>query len=671
MTIGYGRDGPEQGAMGLSTQWNRGHRKNPGPTSPLLDLRTIDHQKMSMRTTAAVFTSDSVNRQNLTLPLAALVASMERQLAAAVSDSMPYGMPANVSHDMCRSLGWSVPRGLYIAKDCARQAGLIYEAETDADRADIAALRKGAVAWSRARQIEPFADELDRRTEGYATEARGFWHGEAAAALEPGLAAGMFPQLFDPASSHVDKDGLVDFDFLLSLTRQIHPGVFYESKRDIVLFAHRFFRRSLSRDNTLNDYLLRSFTDAAETPGVVGRLRLDPDLVGHPGSARSKIELEYWHGPHYDDDIAAIPDGVAEHKSSDNDRLYSGIDKTQIWWKAPEIRGGSPPRQIRTFEVEELIEDESPGLAEGEFGCRYAHAEYDLADRTISHFDGAIRAYGSDAYLKRVEKRIDRAGKHAQYTKLFRLDGQLPVESWKQVLTDWYLGNTLIPEYLGAATEPLPDDEPVTTALPPAVRPELAAFLCLEKDGEVPPSSTQLVADQSMVLEGKPLAFAEVGSGVVRELMREWLGPETNAMAGRSDYANLALVHLGSEAVTAADWGMVAQRLANALAAAEEQGQLQRVTVAVAWSTNGIKTTLSIEGPTSRVAALLDDARTIVDPSRPAENWSEPFRDALLQQAPELAGPVDWPGSAARTGRLAIEHQEDLEFELWMHGPDR
>jgi hypothetical protein len=183
---------------------------------------------------------------------------------------------------------------------------------------------------------------------------------------------------------------------------------------------------------------------------VTARLRLDPDLVGHPASARSFIELEYWRGPHFNDDIATIPSGVAEHKAESRDRFFSGVDKTQIWWKDPEERRASDdkPYEVRTFEIEELIEDASSGLDAGRYGCRYAHAEYHIAKGVISHFDGAIRAYEEEAYLARLDLAIDRAGKHADYTKIFRIDGELPTRDWKRLLRDHYRGNEL-PDEIG------------------------------------------------------------------------------------------------------------------------------------------------------------------------------------------------------------------------------
>lgn len=618
-----------------------------------------------MRTDVAVLVTDGVNRQNMLLPLETLVESMETPLASAIEWNIPYGMPVNLAHDLCRPVGWSEPRGIYLARDMARQLGRVYFPETEDERGRISELRQGFTAWFQAREIEPFADGIEAKVADHATSAMRLWHGEASAAIEPGLASAMCPEFFTPGSAHVDKDGLVDFTYLTTRMRQVQPGVFHEPERDILLFAHRYFRRSLSLRNSLNSYVLQSLTDAAELEGVTARLRLDPDLIGHPGSARARIELEYWHGPKYDDDIAAIPSGVAEHKSSDGDRHYSRIDKTQIWWKEPETRSGPGLlRQIRTFEIEELIEDESPDLADGMYGCRYAHAEYDLTEGVLSHFDGAIRAYASGAYLERIERRIDRAGKHADYTKLFRLDGALPIAMWKRVLTDWYRGNCLIPEYLGATEEDLAEtqapSEPPTPPSPPA----LGAFLCLER--AAPPSAvhTHLVADQTFELDGKPVPAAELGQGEVAVIMSQWVDSSTTRIAARNTGANLARILLPGEAPTATEWTVVAEPLAAAIAADAASGILERVALAISWWASGIMTILSIEGEARRVALLLADAVSLVRPDTSASSWIEAFRDALINRAPELEAPVEWPEHAARCGRLTLIRNDNLEFQI-------
>ena len=90
-----------------------------------------------------------------------------------------------------------------------------------------------------------------------------------------------------------------------------------------------------------------------ENPELKVRLRLDPDLIGHPASAANLIELEYWRGPHFSDDISSIPNGVAEHKADDRTQFFGGVDRTQIWWKAPErrLRDDGSHCDYRTFEV--------------------------------------------------------------------------------------------------------------------------------------------------------------------------------------------------------------------------------------------------------------------------------------------------------------------------------
>ena len=151
--------------------------------------------------------------------------------------------------------------------------------------------------------------------------------------------------------------------------KQVQPGVFHDHDRDLLLFAHRFFRRSLSHRNKLNAYFLQSFdATARENSDLCVRLRLDPDLVGHPASTRNLIELEHWRGPLYSDDIAAIPNGVAEHKADERTKLYEGVDRTQVWWKAPESRRvDGQAVDYRTFEIEELIENPSGGLGDNQF----------------------------------------------------------------------------------------------------------------------------------------------------------------------------------------------------------------------------------------------------------------------------------------------------------------
>ena len=62
------------------------------------------------------------------------------------------------------------------------------------------------------------------------------------------------------------------------------------------------------------------------------------------------------------------------------------------------------------------------------------------------------------------------------------------------------------------------------------------------------------------------------------------------------------------------------------------------------------------------VAKLLAESRTIVRPDTVASDWLEVFRDKLRQLAPNLTAPVDWPTSAVRHGRIALEWDPDVKF---------
>lgn len=157
---------------------------------------------------------------------------------------------------------------------------------------------------------------------------------EAAVMHRAGIASELYPHLFVAGIGLVDKDGLADYRDLAGRMKQIQPGVFHDSERDVLLFAHRFFRRSLSHRNKLNTYFLQSFDGVARSNnGLRVRIRLDPDILGHPESAKEIVEMEYWHGPKFSDDISSIPSAVAEYKADGRTREHQGVDRTHIWWK--------------------------------------------------------------------------------------------------------------------------------------------------------------------------------------------------------------------------------------------------------------------------------------------------------------------------------------------------
>lgn len=614
-----------------------------------------------MRLDYGVFNTDGVNRDKMLLPLSALTESIEHHVRSCVDTGAPIGLPLNISHDQCRSVGWSRSTGVLLTRDRSRQLGVFFMPEDEQDRKQVSILVNGYMRRRHSAETAPYVEDLRTRI-GDAGEGRLlFLVAEAAAASRPQVAVDLYPQFFDPAGGLVDKDGLVDYRALLSQTDQVSPGVFHERTRGLLLFAHRFFRRSLSHLNLLNAYVLRSFHRVSEAPELTPRLRLDPDLIGHPDSFREPLELEWWRGPKFQDDISAIPSGVSEFKSSRSGRFYSEVDKTQIWWKSPETRFNPPgAREVRTFEVEELIEEASPGLRGEQFGCRYAHAEYDVASRTVSHFDGAIRAYDETAYMARIDVAIDKAGKQADYTKLFRLDGPLAPADWKRVLSDFYRGNRLIPEYLGEleGDDEQDDDADFSEAgaRPARAVPALSAFVNFDiaaPDHVAPAPRLEIEWVQAVGEHETPCV--EVGPGALAKALRGFTDPAATSAATYLDGDhNLSTITLGEDRPLSLAWREIATAVADALAEEVAARRIATVSLAIRWARDGLLTTLSFAGEGPCVAALLRDAVDLVTPEGPADAWIEALRKALITRAPPLQAPVEWHRAAVKQGRLRV-----------------
>ena len=90
-----------------------------------------------------------------------------------------------------------------------------------------------------------------------------------------------------------------------------------------------------------------------------------------------------------------------------------------------------------------------------QFGCRYAHSMVERDTGTAIHLDGAVRMYSEEKMVERLDKRINKAGKHSLYTKLWRIDGEVDTITWKSLVSSYFRDNTLIGEYLGGADSKL------------------------------------------------------------------------------------------------------------------------------------------------------------------------------------------------------------------------
>jgi hypothetical protein len=621
-----------------------------------------------MRLNAGVFVTDRVI-DRMRIPASELMRAEENHHRDCLRRDVRGGRPSYMQHDMHRLVGWSRTLGLYADSEMVRVLGLVEEPETEQEKADLQELVE--VYWDNFHNegIESYRDDLIARVGPIDLGNVSFLWMEAAVAKRPGIAADLYPDLFTPGWASVDKDGLTNYRALLDRMQQVQPGVFHDRDRDLLVFADRFFRRSLSHRNKLNAYFLQSFdATARENNELHVRLKLDPDLVGHPASVRNLFELERWRGPLYSDDITLIPEGVAEHKADERTKLYEGVDRTQVWWKAPESRRiNGKLNGYRTFEIEELTENPAVGLYEKQFGCRYAHAEFSADEGAITHFDGAVRAYAWEPYLERIEASIDRAGKHADYTKVFRFDGALSIPHWKRLLSDFFRGNKLIPEYLGAPAEKdhgLGAESPAKSAA--AHEAPLAALISLYP--RLIDAPMQLCAERTLDIDGQIIPYVEVGTGEVEKYLSTRLDLRNITSVGIRDYIlNLSRLCFGPSNNLKMTFDREVNSLATALGQDAQDGLVRRAAIPLAWENDGLLVTLTIAGSVNNVVTMLRQLPVTINPARPPSEWIEHLSDLIKATAPwERSYPVIWDGVSR--GVLDIARTGVVEPQVQMPG---
>jgi hypothetical protein len=380
-----------------------------------------------------VMVSDAISKNNLKLATGALHASLVEYWRT--------GLPMCISHDAHRPVGWSLPVGIHMEPGLARLTAVSLLPENDEDYKFLQDTYQHRLYDQVVQSTGPFVEELENVIGPALRGDEQLADLSTPALVGNGLARRRFPDLF----AQEDKDGLIS----LESVEAVQPGVY--KRGPLVLFAHPFFRRSLSRLNNLNVDLLSQLETLARGPDVVAKIRLDPDAVGLARQCREPIEMQYWRGPHFNDDLGSIPPGVTRHESDERQKLFSLVCRTEFWWQSR--LNDSTHRREHIFEAEELREHYTFGSQEQLYGCRYVHSIVDEETNAIAHLDGSIREYTDESMLERLDQDIAHAGRHTLYTKYWRLDGRLPLSTWKTLVYHHFRDNGLVGEYLGMKSE--------------------------------------------------------------------------------------------------------------------------------------------------------------------------------------------------------------------------
>lgn len=381
-----------------------------------------------MKIAKGVVMTDGINRYNEFFPLKTVI--------NAYNNSDPIGLPLSLNHDGTRMYGWSFLSGIYIEPGKAYVTNDSYFPENDEDRKK---LQNQLIEFSNRQYIDKNKEKIDRlrsllgdnlSSDGKVAPV------EAVAFHDKGILYRIFPDL-EPK----EKKDLYD----ISNLEQIGPGIF--RRGEYILFAHTFFRRNCAIVNSLNSEFL-SLLQSINDPNLTVKIKLDPDMIGLFGTWNGPSrEYQYWWGPKFNDDLTKIEEGVARFKNEAYDNVFTNIDFTEFGWYE---QGGN-----KTLECEEVEDRENIFEDVNYYGCRYVHSFLNNETGLPTHLDGAIRAYTDEQIIERLDSSIDKCSRNTYYTKLWRIDGDMPVDLWKSLITQFYRDNRQVGEYLGGEDERL------------------------------------------------------------------------------------------------------------------------------------------------------------------------------------------------------------------------
>lgn len=227
------------------------------------------------------------------------------------------------------------------------------------------------------------------------------------------------------------------------------PG--YYSSQNYMLMAHTFFRRGMHEQSNFAPQFVDLFW-RFEQDGVDKYVAIDEDRLRINVDGSFYFEKDTWYGAPYDEKIANIPVGIGklrppgDLKESYIDFFFANASCLDFKW--------SQEGHIKTFQALELKTESVQLVHEGEtyFPGRYVHAEFDLTKGVFRHFDGAVQLFREDEYLKRRDSDFNVNAKYlshlkARSKKLFKLNGEISVDTWVELCCHFFTGNPLMIEY--------------------------------------------------------------------------------------------------------------------------------------------------------------------------------------------------------------------------------
>lgn len=366
--------------------------------------------------------TDQINRYNEKLDFEGMIRAYE--------NAWDKGFPVGINHDHTKCIGWSQLNGIYMEPGISYQTNSMWIPENKEEHEQLE--KRSQTYQYRVNYVEKKEEyeQLQHMLEGKLSQSFKWLWADAVTILDEEIVLRVFPEM-----KELLHDGLISLQEL----DPVLPGVY--RKGEFLIFAHSFLRRNCSRTNTLNIPLLSRLESLKEKELKV-QVAIDINMIGLMGTQVEKREYQYWWGPTFDEDLTKIPLGVARFENENYNELLSNIRQTEFWWYIQDER--------QTLECEEITDIPNMKYNEEDYyGCRYVHSMLDKETGLPTHSDGAIRAYDDERMLARLETSLNNTERNTKYTKLWRVDENISVSLWKELISHYFRDNRLVGEYFG------------------------------------------------------------------------------------------------------------------------------------------------------------------------------------------------------------------------------
>jgi hypothetical protein len=218
-----------------------------------------------------------------------------------------------------------------------------------------------------------------------------------------------------------------------------------------MVMAHPYFRRGYYKNSNFAPRFIEIFSGYNKDT-IQKYLAIDNDRVRINVDNSMYMEFDTWYGAKFINTISDIQDGIVKLRPplglepSDIEFFFGNTYSLDIKWTS---KNG-----IKVFQAEEFKADKSRIVKNGNeyYPVKYIHAEFDIHAGTFRHFDGAIHFYTEEEYYQRRENDFNYNSKNSLQLKtlsqkLFKVNGQVTIEEWVNLVSHYLTGNPLIFEY--------------------------------------------------------------------------------------------------------------------------------------------------------------------------------------------------------------------------------